>query len=327
MATEERIPDSGAGPIREYERTEIIAGRGPLIRRISWAAVFAGTVVAIATQILLVVLGTGIGVALTQQALPAPSSTGVSIGTGVWWLVTWIISLFVGGMVAGRIAAMPDRADSGMHGLVTWGLTTLFSALLLTTAAGPLVGGSLSTINESLASGGAPAAQGMPGFGAAPGQAQAGDASFNWDALTYDLAVLMVDRKLANDTDAAMPQARQALTEIRASGGSFNRASADTYLIRRLGLQPQEAQSVTQRWSNLYSSAGGLQSPIQSGMRITHPTALAMMAWWSFFALMASAGAAWLGGSMASPFEIRSRLVTGTSSAGPGSTTTRTPMP
>jgi hypothetical protein len=153
------ITSSGAavGPrIQDIDQTGVVVQR-PVgyWRYVSWGAILAGAVLTVATQLLLSLLGAGIGlVALgnTENA-DADTATGFGIGAGVWWLVSSLISLFIGGLAAGRLARVSQSTDGIFHGLLVWSVATLFSIYLLTTAASALIGGTFSTLNNYLESG------------------------------------------------------------------------------------------------------------------------------------------------------------------------------
>jgi hypothetical protein len=60
-----------------------------------------------------------------------------------------LISLFIGGYVAGRLAGMPRNAEGILHGILTWSVFTLFSFYLITTA----VGGVFNTVGNVISKG------------------------------------------------------------------------------------------------------------------------------------------------------------------------------
>ncbi len=123
------------------------------LHRVSWGAIFAGAFVGISLQILFTALGLGIGLGVVQPSAGSSAvSSGLGIGAAIWWIVTGIISLFVGGWAAGRLAGTTRRLDGGLHGLVTWGLATVFSVYLLTSAVGGMLGGAWSTMSNQIAS-------------------------------------------------------------------------------------------------------------------------------------------------------------------------------
>ena len=115
-----------------------------LINRVSWGAVFAGVVIALVTQLILNLIGIGIGAATFDPASGAnPSVTAFSVGAGIWWTISGILAALAGGYAAGRLAGQPKQDSGGWHGLTAWALATLVIFALLTTTAGAIAGGAL----------------------------------------------------------------------------------------------------------------------------------------------------------------------------------------
>jgi hypothetical protein len=111
------------------------------LSRISWGAVFAGLVIATALQVVLTVLGAAIGL----TALDGPDSgRAFGIGTAIWALLVPLVTLFVGGMTAGRLANVRDRVDGFLHGALVWGTSLLLATYLLGTGASRILGGTLN---------------------------------------------------------------------------------------------------------------------------------------------------------------------------------------
>ena len=105
---------------------------------ISWGSIFAGAVIALATQLVLTLIGAAVGLATLDPATgDNPSGTALGVGAGLWLLLSSIISLFVGGYIAARLAGL---RNGWLHGLTTWGIVTLLTVVLLTTAIGGLIG-------------------------------------------------------------------------------------------------------------------------------------------------------------------------------------------
>ncbi|MDB5667037.1 hypothetical protein [Cypionkella sp.] len=99
-----------------------------MINQISWGAVMAGVVLTLALQLILNMLGIGIGAAsLNPGQGPGanPEAATLGIGAGIWFLAAGVIASFVGGYAAGRLGGKPKESTSGWHGLVTWALSTL----------------------------------------------------------------------------------------------------------------------------------------------------------------------------------------------------------
>lgn len=153
------ITSSGAavGPrIQEIDQTGVVVQR-PVgyWRYVSWGAIFAGTVLALATHLLLTLLGAGIGLVALGATSGADSgtATGFGIGAAIWWLISGLIAMFVGGLAAGRLARVSQVTDGILHGLLVWAVATFFSLYLLTTTASALMGGMFSALNSYVQSG------------------------------------------------------------------------------------------------------------------------------------------------------------------------------
>jgi hypothetical protein len=120
------------------------------VRRVSWGAIFAGTVVAMVTEIVLTLLGLSIGLGVVSQAPTTNALSSVGIGAAIWLAVSTLISLFVGGYFAGRLAGMPTKPDGALNGVVVWGLATLLSIFLATSAIGGAVSGITGILGQGL---------------------------------------------------------------------------------------------------------------------------------------------------------------------------------
>lgn len=113
--------------------------------RISWGSIFAGAVIALATQLVLALIGAAIGLATLDPASgDSPSATTLGAGAGIWLLLSTLISLFLGGYIAARLGG---SFNGWLHGLTTWGTVTILTLMLLTSAAGRLVGSASGLAN------------------------------------------------------------------------------------------------------------------------------------------------------------------------------------
>ncbi|MDQ3125063.1 MAG: hypothetical protein M3Q74_05590 [Pseudomonadota bacterium] len=120
--------------------------RHPLHTLISWPAVLAGAIVAVAVGAMLNLLG----VALGASAFNPYDFDGGDVGeftaaAGMWMAFANAIALFIGGAVATRAAKYADHHKGALHGLAVWALSFLL-AITIASAAGAggaaaLVGG------------------------------------------------------------------------------------------------------------------------------------------------------------------------------------------
>ena len=127
------------------ETTTLMGAGAHTHRRISWGAIFGGAILVVTIQLLLVLLGAGIGLdTVNTNAGTTPGASSLGIGAGVWWIVSSIIALAFGSYAAARLAGLESRWDGILHGLITWGVATLFTVWLVSSAVGGIIGGSAS---------------------------------------------------------------------------------------------------------------------------------------------------------------------------------------
>jgi hypothetical protein len=133
------------------------------IRYVDWGAILAGAVVAAAVFSLFSVFGSAIGLSLISptegSSLPA---TGLLIAGALWGIWVQVSSYMVGGYLAGRLRsrigdAKQDEVEmrDGAHGLITWAVGTLLSALVAASLAMMAAGaaGSAATTAATAVSG------------------------------------------------------------------------------------------------------------------------------------------------------------------------------
>jgi len=137
------------GPGVVETTTTTVGGGSHTHRRISWAAIFGGVIMVVVIQLLLSMLGAGIGLGnVNLNAGSTPDASSFGIGAGVWWVVSSCVALLFGGYVAAWLAGIEIRFDGMLHGLVTWGITTILTIYLLTSAIGGIIGGGFSALGS-----------------------------------------------------------------------------------------------------------------------------------------------------------------------------------
>ena len=111
------------------ETTEISAPQSG----VAWSAVFAGGVTAAAISVILLVFGTGLGLA-TVSPWPGAgvSATTFTVIAAIWLIIVQWVSSFFGGYMAGRlrtkwVAVHNDEVffRDTAHGFLAWALGTL----------------------------------------------------------------------------------------------------------------------------------------------------------------------------------------------------------
>ncbi|NDV85841.1 PhnA-like protein [Aurantimonas aggregata] len=134
---------------RDRDRTAALASSS--VRRISWGAIAAGTLLALAIQFMLGLLGLGIGLSTIDPVGSGnlDASAFASAG-GLWTVAVVLIGLFAGAFAAGRFAGQPEKSDAALHGAVTWAASTLLVIYLLTSSASVVLGGAFGAIGNSI---------------------------------------------------------------------------------------------------------------------------------------------------------------------------------
>jgi hypothetical protein len=122
----------------------VTAERSAIVSPIGWSAILAGATVSVGVWLVLHLLGIGIGLTAIDPD-DAGTLRGIGIGTGVWSAIAPILALFIGGLVAGRVAPTINTANAAIHGAVVWALTALTALLLLSNAVSSAVHGAAAT--------------------------------------------------------------------------------------------------------------------------------------------------------------------------------------
>ncbi|EPJ9038845.1 hypothetical protein LM859_001792 [Serratia marcescens] len=114
--------------------------------QVSWGSILAGSAVALVTYLIFSVLGTAIGAQAVDMMQKGNPLSGFGTGTGIWLLVSTLASLAAGAFVAGRTA--PNRG--GLHGLLSWAITTLLTTWLMVSLASGVVGLAGNAVGKGL---------------------------------------------------------------------------------------------------------------------------------------------------------------------------------
>ena len=90
---------------------------------ISWGAVFAGVVVAVALGALLNMLGLAIGATVANPwTMDSSDAKALTLGGGLWLAFSSAVALQVGAFIAARAAKYPDHHKGLFQGLAVWGV-------------------------------------------------------------------------------------------------------------------------------------------------------------------------------------------------------------
>jgi hypothetical protein len=113
--------------VQPFSRETIVDRRQPVVR---WSAVFAGALAGITVWLILelLCLGTALSVIDPDRVGTARS---FALGTTLWSLIVPLIAMFVGGLLAGRLAGYTDHRFAGLHGLLVGAVTAVLGVLAI----------------------------------------------------------------------------------------------------------------------------------------------------------------------------------------------------
>ncbi|MBT9301232.1 MULTISPECIES: hypothetical protein [Pseudomonas] len=250
--------------------------------RVSWGSVLAGSAIALVTYLVLSVLGTAIGASAVDAMQAGNPLSGFGTGAGIWLFVSTLLAIGVGAFVAGRTA--PDRG--GLHGILSWTITTLLTTWLLAALATSVVGAAGNVVGKGLSAAGSGIAAVAPGISdSVKQQLNEKGISLDWDSLQGELDTLLkqsgkaeldpatVEQKAEqigadgkqSATDAATDPA-QAATElkqwferVKASGEPALNAADKEALVNivaaRTGKSQAEASQIVENYAQAYQQA------------------------------------------------------------------------
>ena len=103
---------------------------------VSWAAVLAGALVAIAASMILIALGSGLGFAAASPwPGAAPAAETFAMAAAIWLIVTQWVSSALGGYITGRLRTKWTNVHTHevffrdtAHGLLAWAVATVIVA-------------------------------------------------------------------------------------------------------------------------------------------------------------------------------------------------------
>lgn len=298
---------SGAPPISPALGAEDV--RTIMLSRISWGAVFAGVVVALVTQLVLNMLGLGVGAStLNPVAGDSPSATSFSIGAGIWFAVSGILAALAGGYAAGRLAGIPNESTAGWHGLTTWALATLVIFYLLASTLGGILGGAYRGVTSVLS--GATSAIGSTAQAAA--QVAAPSVSHMTDpfsSIEQSLRSAVPGNDPTALRDAAIAAVRATVTGDQQHAEEARERAAQA-IAHAQNTSVEDARKQVQQYEQQYRQTVDQAKQQAAQAADTATKTVSRAALLGFVTLLLGAIASWFGGRMGAvepPLQLRQR--------------------
>jgi hypothetical protein len=119
------------------------------VNRVSWGAILGGTAMGLVAQLVMSILGIAIGLTLAEPVTGEVGLQTIGFAVGIWWIVTALVALFLGGWTAGRLSGMRLRQDAILHGIMAWAVVSLIGFYLMAVGADIIIGGQFLAITEA----------------------------------------------------------------------------------------------------------------------------------------------------------------------------------
>ena len=205
---------------------------------IGWSSILAATVITLGIWLALHLFGIAVGLTAIDPQ-DAGSLKGVGIGVGIWSVIAPLIALFIGGLVAGRVAPTINTLNAVIHGAVVWALSLLLTMMLVSMMLGALARGTASAGMAITNTAGA--ALGMAG-----GQGGTALEALGIDA---DDVLAPINRKLEErGMSRVSPEnaklAAQEVVQTAVRKGGIERAEIVDIVARRTALSRADAEQV-----------------------------------------------------------------------------------
>ncbi len=228
--------------------------RTVLLHQVSWGAIFAGATTALVAQVILNMLGVGIGLSsVGMNAADNPAASTLSMSAGIWFVASGIVASLIGGFLAGRLSGKPVGGAAGLHGLVSWSVTTLVVLYLLTSAVGGIVGGAFNGVATTLSGAG-----NLVG-GTVQTAAQAAAPSLSKISNPLDGIENTVRQQAAGQDPQALRDAAASAVRALLSGDPAQKAQAENRaadaLAKAQGIPTDQAKTQIQDYEKQYDAA------------------------------------------------------------------------
>jgi len=241
-------------------------------------------------------IGLGIGVSTLERTASVadnPTVKSLSIGAGIWFVLSGVIAAFAGGYAAGRLAGKPKESTAGWHGLTAWALTTLVIFYLLTSTIGSLIRGgytltsALGSVSQTVGATAQTAVQ-----AAAPSVSQISDP---FSAIETQVRGATGGNDPAALRDAAVSAIRAAFTGDQAQAQEARNRAAQA-LARAQNISEDQARTQVQQYEEQYRQAVDQAKQKATQAAASAAKAVSRAALFGSLALILGALAGWFGG-------------------------------
>ena len=260
-------------------QTDIIVTPGtaaPATPPVSWASIIAGGVIAAVVTLILMLLGSGLGLTMISPwSSQSASAATVVISAAIWLVVAQWVSSCMGGYIAGRLRKRWSSIHSdevvfrdSAHGLLAWSVATLVVVTVLGSTVSGLVGSGVQAVSSAV------------GGVAKVGTEAASNSTPNGyivDSLFRASDPTRINAPGAEGDAAAVGQATRILTTSIANGemSADDKAYLSTLISARTGLSQADAQKrIDDTWAAVQKTKAKAQEAAEKARKATATTAL-----------------------------------------------------
>lgn len=254
----------------------VVATGGPAPSPVNWGSIVAGALVATVATLVLLLVGSGLGLTMVSPwSSQGSAATTVIASAAIWLVVVQWVSSCLGGYLAGRLRRRWTSVHSdevvfrdSAHGLLAWALATLLVVGVLGSAISSLVGSGIQA-TANVATGAANAAS-----------SAAADAGTN-PSMAYFVDNLFRPtdsaRLNAPGDSEAVAQATRILVTSVASGeiSEGDKNYLAMLVAARTGLSQQDAQKrIDDTWTRIEAAKAKAQQAAETARKSAVKTTL-----------------------------------------------------
>lgn len=275
---------------------------------VSWGAILAGTIAALALHVLFMMLLGGLGLAIFSPLTEANPVADFSVGAVIIHSICAIVALWFGGWVAGRFSSATTRSTGWLHGFSVWCAATVGGVTLVALGAGAMLGGISKIVGDGLTAIGQPAAE-VAGSAADLAADALKQSDQTMTSFVDEAVGNLPEDGPANDGIRAKREISFAVARLfnpaKEGDTAANRAAVVTALVDHAGMSQAEADRAVMEWTATYER---LQADLAEVKEVaaekareaadTAADALAKFSLWAFVGFLLGALAATWGGQL-----------------------------
>lgn len=268
--------------------------------RTSWGAVVAGAVIAMVVMVVLQTAMLWLGFSAVDPLSETNPFDGLGTGAAIGYLVAAALSLFVGGLVTGRLANRVSGTDVFLHGLLTWAVVTLATLFIGLTTVGTLLTGTLGALGTATSALGSGAAAVAPDV-AGEVEAVIEEQSSQLEAIQEEMADLWEDQAARNEFHTAV---QRIFRDGESTVSEADRDELVDVVATNTELSEAEAEARVDGWVETYEAAQVRLEEAEQELREAGQAAadaLAQAAMWALLGMIVGAIVTWLGARSGAP--------------------------